>query len=739
MTSIPKTTTADNAIAWVQSRLAALRRQLRWWVSVHGLGRWLWVVLVILMADMVLDRFFKMDLPQRSIMLIVMVALAGYWLFRKVIKPLGRKVSDLGLLHEVERQHPALDQSLISSYQLAQERDLASRGVSPALAHSTVQTGLDRASSVDFTSIFNRQQTQRDALILVAGILAAVGLFVGSWTNDFLRTWSRRNLLLTGDRWPQATNLEIVGARDGKIVVPLGTDYRQLVRVTENSSVTNVDVTLEAEHAGNRTLQKMRPTGRESGREHVFIFHSIATPYRIRASGGDAITDWVELQLVEPPAVLQMELVEQLPAYTGRDPTPLSGSGPHRILDGSRVQVNLTTNKPVAACELKLDERSIASLEPIDETRTRFQTWLDKADGTLLGGKYSIGLIDDSALANIRDFHFVLRISEDKPPVVRARTLGISGLVVPRAVVPVEYSVEDDYGLTRLAFETAWVNDESSQKSEATFPVTTWPNRPPVAAAEEVAVLELERLKLTPGTSLRFALAADDHQQPAATGRSREFLIRVVSEEELRADLLRREIEQRKAFQQAYDAQMNLIAEVRQVAAIPNEGGTAEQIRERMQNALVNLFRSQRGIGTSVNLVAKRFEEFLVEVQNNRLDEETAKIDPERTIQNRFEREIIVPIRNMDNGPIADAARAIDLCRRHIDQSEPFRAAIGETLEIQEQILEQMRQILAAMESSETFQEMVNRLLEIKRIEESLRKQLDGKGNLKGIFDDSSK
>jgi hypothetical protein len=47
-----------------------------------------------------------------------------------------------------------------------------------------------------------------------------------------------------------------------------------------------------------------------------------------------------------------------------------------------------------------------------------------------------------------------------------------------------------------------------------------------------------------------------------------------------------------------------------------------------------------------------------------------------------------------------------------------------------------MRQILASMESSESFQETVNRLLEIKRIEEGVRKQLENQGNSRGIFDD---
>lgn len=739
MTTIPSKPSASSAIEWIRTRLASLRGQLRRWVMVMGICQWLWWILGILAIDMVIDRLFKMDLAQRGIVLVLIIAAAGYLLYRKLLRPLSRSISDDGLLHEVERRNRELDQSLISSYQLAQLKDLESRGISAELVSATIETGMSRAHSVDFSKVFDVQQNQRNLVFLLLAAVVSAGLFAGTLTNDFLRTWSRRNLLLSNDTWPQATYLEVVGAVNGKIIVPRGTDYRQLVRVTDNSSVTNVEVTLEADAGGNRTLQKMRPTGKDSGREHAFVFHSIATQYRIRASGGDATTEWVELELIEPPAVLEMELIEKLPEYTGHEQNSFTGSGPHKILKGSRLQVIASTNKPVQACRLKLYDAVVATMQVSDDSRTRFETTLEPELGNLLGGKYIFELLDDSELGNIREFHFVVRVSEDKSPVVRARTLGISGLVTPRALVPVEYSVEDDYGITRLGFETSWVSEESGEKSELSFPVTTWPSKPPLAATEDVAVLEIERLKLSPGSSLRLLIVADDNQVPdAAQGRSREFLLRVVSDEELRADLLRREIEQRKSFQQTYDAQMSLIAEVRQVAAIPNEASNLAQANERMQNALVSLFRMQRGIGTSADLVAKRFEEFLVEVQNNRLDEETAKIDPERTIQARFEQEIIRPIRWMDGELVTAAARSIDACRRNLDDVQRFGQSIDETVEIQEQILEQMRQILAAMESSETFQEMVNRLLEIKRIEESLRKQLDSKGDLKGIFDDKS-
>ncbi|MFO0264243.1 MAG: hypothetical protein ACK53V_21655, partial [Planctomycetota bacterium] len=65
--------------------------------------------------------------------------------------------------------------------------------------------------------------------------------------------------------------------------------------------------------------------------------------------------------------------------------------------------------------------------------------------------------------------------------------------------------------------------------------------------------------------------------------------------------------------------------------------------------------------------------------------------------------------------------------------------AVNETATVQEGILERMRSILAAMEDSENYQEVVNKLLEIKRAEERMQKQLKQKETPDGIFDEPGK
>jgi len=265
--------------------------------------------------------------------------------------------------------------------------------------------------------------------------------------------------------------------------------------------------------------------------------------------------------------------------------------------------------------------------------------------------------------------------------------------------------------------------------------------------------LALAPLNLQPGTGFRFVVTATDSNPdlPGVTD-SREFLLRVVTEEELRNDLLRREIEQRKAFKQAYDAQLAAIAEIRGIAGMKQSEMSDEEFTAEQSRRLSGAFRGQKLIGTNVNAVRQRFDDFVVEVRNNDLDDPNS--DPEKTLEYRFGTAIAGKIRDIDAGGmmiknsegenvvkpdfVSLAALNLENCRRSLSNRSELNAAVEQTTQTQEKILAIMREVLDAMEDSELFQSAINELLEIKRIENEILEALndDGKGEApKGVFE----
>ncbi len=737
----------------IRLQLQRLRRKLTNWIIVRGLARWLMIMLGVLAADILLDRIFRMDFAQRLIMLAAMVTVMIVVFVWRLVRPLLTRPNDDALIYKVEDKNPQLNESLISSYQLARQTNLAESGTSMELANATIRQGMEQAEKIDFARALDGTRNLNNWLLLSAGLFLFGLLTIGVVQTDFLRTWFNRNLLLSNDQWPQATYLEIVGQTDGRLVLPRGTDQRQLVRITENSRVTDVDVSLEVDSPTGKTVHLMKPTGKLDGREHVFIFHNVSSEFRFRASGGDDVTDWIQVELVEPPSIAELNLNALLPTYTGIESLGLVGSGPHSVLAGSRLAISIKSNKPLSDCRILQGEQAYEML-PVGTEQMVFEALMPGTQSErLAGGEYQFELIDENGLGSTRPSKFAITIKDDKPPKVRADLLGIGGLVVPRAMLPVSYNAIDEYGIVKLLFDCNWqLGEESGDAENATrnrivdFPPLKSEDRAPIRDIKDVSVLQLEPLDLKPGTSFRFAVKAIDNcPEPPGVGRSQEFLLRIVTEEELRADLLRREIEQRKAFEQAYNSQLELTSELQAVAAMRPEGAPLEKFDADRETRLISLIRDQKLVGTSVDRVASRFEEFLVEVKNNRLDEEENEQAPEQTIERRFDERIIQPIRELDATLISLSTRQLDNCRRNVRDSNKLAEAVNETVAVQQEVLEIMKRILDSMFDSENFQEAVNKLLEIKRLEERLKGEIKKRNkpddifdpnDAKGIFDD---
>lgn len=704
----------------VLRKLNRMRGKLNQWILVHGIGRWLVIVIAILAFDMLIDRLFKMDFAQRLVMLAVMIGATAAYFFWRVIQPMLTRPSDDALIYEVESKNPELKESLISGVQLSRQSDLNQTGMSPELAQATIDRGLSTAQAIDFGKSLDLSRHFQNWMLLLGGLLVMVGLGWGVTKNDFLRTWYHRNILLLDDQWPQATYLMIEGVVDGKLVLPRGSDHRQLVRVREDSTEFDVSVSLEIDNPGGRTVHQMKPTGKLEGREHVFMFHNVSSPFRFRASGGDDVTEWVDVTLVEPPNIIELSLNALLPGYTGIESLELNGMGPHSVLVGSRLGMAIKTNKPLTQANVKLGDESFP-MEMAGNDQ-QFELTIPGEGEQLRGGEYEFELIDASGLSSNRRTKFKVTVKEDDVPKVRASLLGISGLVSTRAILPTSFQAADSYGLTQLSFESKWktgVDEETPGERDQVFAELGLDESGlPIRQIKDYAELDLLPYKLTPGTSFRFSVAArDNHPGNALVGYSQEFLLRVVSDEELRADLLRREIEQRKAFDdQAYQVQMALMTEV-QAIAVMAQGPNVSQadFDAQREAALIGLIRKQKGVGTAMDRVANRFEEFLVEVTNNRLHEAENQLAPDQRIETRFDERIIQPIRRLDAELVSLASRHLDNSRRAVGDSEELGQAIDQTVAVQQQIVVEMKKILSAMADSESFQEIINDFLEVKQ------------------------
>ncbi|MCI0360269.1 MAG: hypothetical protein L0211_17470 [Planctomycetaceae bacterium] len=712
--------------AGVVSRLAALRSQIAAWFWVDGLSRVLWLLLGLCAADFVLDWLFHLDKAQRLVMLALAAGAIGWLAYRRLVRPLSVTMSDDALALQVEAENKQLGQSMISALQLARIEDIEGKGMSPALVRQTVATGTRAAENVNFASVLDGKEFRLSAVLLALAVLALGGLAVGVRANDSLNIWFNRNVLLGDRTWPQDTYLEIERAADGKVVFPRGEDWTQVVRVREESKVIPDAVYIDFRHAGGRPPQAMKR--RDDGKFEA-VFNNVIEPFQFRARGGDAVTEWVQVELVEQPAVQSLTLVVTPPQYTGGSPTELPpGKGPYYVLAGSSLAVAGQANKPLVKAELRLEGKLlIPPPQGAAEVKQDYSLPLSEGvnfSGTiepnqLVAGQYTFILEDTLGLTGRRPTSLAVRERIDREPRVRVRLIGVSGMVVPKARVPFTCRVTDDFGVTLAEVRYHWRGDDmANADGQGTLPLEGFKDQLGQVELSLEDALELEPLAIPTGTGFNFHFAAVDNRtvpgREPNTGKSSDLLLRIVTEEELRTDMLRREKEQRQEFERLLKNQEELLTDCR--ALLAGIKGS-ENIPPAAKDQLMQYQKRQKLVGQNTGAIAERFASIVIEVQNNRLEEEGGRL------QSRLTNDIITPMQEVAAPLVPEVMQLLDRTRRQASVAADRDQALTDATVKQQAIVERMQQILTHMVKSEGFQEAVNLLYEIQKVQSDVHEQ----------------
>jgi hypothetical protein len=729
--SNPAYTTMAPEIVSVRARLGRLRRQVANWILIDGMSHFLWLALGLAAFDLVVDWSFRMDRPQRAVMLALMLAALGWAAYRWLVRPLSLAASDDALALELESAHPILGQSLISALQLSRVSDLRASGMSPELVREAIASGLQRAQEISFGSVLDRRRFSQNSLfLLLAGLVVGLAT-IGTLATAPLRTWFNRNILLGSATWPQKTYLVIerVGPA-GIVVFPSGDDWTQVVSVRPDSRVVP-DVVYLDERRGYVSDQGPRPMKKSGERTFEATFANVTEEFEFRARGGDAVTDWVRVELVAPPELTGLKLVLTPPKYTNQAPEELApGRGPYSALPGSSLRLEGSSNKELARAALVIEGEPLltSKAEEVNRPTNRKSSIALNAGSKgkivhqltadeLMAGQYRFDLEDRLGLTSRQPTTFALRKRIDREPRVRVRLIGISGMVVPQARIPFACRVADDFGITAVTVGYRWkAGDDLPGAGEGFFPLAPSPASRPSLDLSVDDSLEMGPLKIPTGAGLSFRFEATDNDDVNGpnVGRSAEFLVRVVTEEELRTDLLRREKEQRHDLEKLLKDQEDLLTDSRALAAAvkPQADLGAEQKDRLVQNA-----RRQKLVGHGASSVAERLAGIVVEVQNNRLEADGGRL------QTRIRTEIVEPIQAVAESLIPQATAALEQARHSAAKPAVREQDLTKAISAQAETAARMKEILEHMVKSEGFQEAVNLLYEIQKAQTDVNNQ----------------
>jgi flavin-binding protein dodecin len=696
----------------VTEGLAALRDSLRKWIWVDGLQRILWTVIGLIVVDGVLDRVFQMEWSQRAVLLVLAIGLIAYRVWWRLVRPLMVSSTDDALCWEVESRHPELQEHLMAALSFARV------GISPTasrqLAAATVATANEQLRKVDFTEVLNtRLRVRNQTLVAVAaGLLMAFGCLVV--VHPLVRVWFDRNVRLRDIDWPVSTILQIQGLVNGKLRVPRGEEYLLNLLVAPESKQKADRVTIE--FSDGRAPQAMKRGATES--QFELALPNIVQTFELRARGGDALTRWVPVELVEPPAVETAEFTIESPAYTGAAAEVLpQGKGPYQVMPGGTVRLKVTANKPLKGARLVNEGKTL----PLSLSGDRDVTGSISAAefGLALDGassqSWTFELTDSEGLTSRRGASFVVRLKRDREPRVRAKLTGIGGMITPRARLPLSGRVNDDFAVADLAAAFSYRTDDA-QATPVKGPLGMPGTEGVVGKADAgfETVLDIQPANIPTGVGLTLSISAKDKDDISGPniGSAPDFTLRVVTDEELRVDLLRREKEQRQDFERLTKLQDDLLTDSRAFAADVADASVSFPPEKR--DRLIQFQKRQKTLAGNVASVWQKLSSMRHEIENNQLEE------PEGPLQTRLTGKVLDPLQHLIEKRFPGIQTQLDTIRRMSDGNAERSTTIEKTIEEQQAAVDEMKAILAEMAQSESFQEAVNLMYELQKAQQEV-------------------
>ncbi len=682
--------------------LRALAGRLRLYLLVTGLGALLPLVVALAGGQLIIDWTFRLPTDMRAALSAAMFLAAALATWRWLVRPVAVSMPQDQMALIVERRFPQLRDRLISAVQFARMTECEATASAGPARDRPVDWGDGRARSLmcavirqaqqdlkhlDLGNALNhRRAVRRSGMTL--GTLAIVGaaMIIAPAT---MRTWFRRNVLLADDAWPQRTRLILENLRDGVLRHPRGDELDVIVSVADGYTVPR-EVSLEYEYeSGREGTEQMASVGQ---RQFVARFPPVNEPLALRASGGDDQTDWVQVRLVDRPRITQATVRVAPPRYARVEPYALpAGRTVVELLLGSRMTIDFKTNKPVAKAVLR-DDRSRRQSDagpPTTQRATATRPEHDPAEGLMRiadrqwratieppgSAVYFFDLADEQGLHNSRPARFSVRVRADQAPRVQMKLPGVGEMVVPEAVIPVDTEFTDRFGLAsaRLVYETGAESPTPRQVELSDF-------RPNVKRFSTHLDWPLSSLAIQPGDRLTlFAEATDfDDVSGPNVGRSTTAVLRVVTREELLAELARREQEHREEFERIIRDQEKLRGDLLTVLdRAAGQDMTVEQKRE-----LADSERQQRLLANRADAVRMHFEQILAEMEMNQL----ANV----VVRQRIGQGVVEALGHLVKRQVPEAADRLDRFRK--DQSQRDRDQIDPD---QVALLEAMRAVLA--------------------------------------------
>lgn len=667
----------------LEEKLQSLRTRLRISLAVAGIGRLLMITLTYFAMTFLLDWLFHLTGATRLFMLLVGVACIGFTFVRHLVQPLALPLNQDNLALLIERHFPELKESLISAVQFKRGGTASSE----PLIRRVLEEVDKNASHIDFARIISIKKPVE--FFALGSLLLLVCAFQTFSNPHLVRIWASRMVNpYSAVQWPRSTQLSLGLQKVTKIA--RGEDLHFEISVNRGQpSKVIVEYENEQGTIGIRRINK------NSGNQFKAFFPRLSEPMKIRAKGGDDITDWHSIEVLERPRVTRINVEVEYPEYTGQKKEVLQeGQGNVHAVAGTKLKIKAYTDIPVYRAILAVENGNPTQMEITDSQNLQGEVTLRPEFLS-----YRVEVQTQDEIANSNPLTFKLSIIPDNPPLIKLQDLESEQEYTANGELPLQYSAKDDFGIQSVSLKwqipAAAGTAEEDRGGESIL----------LDQIEKKKVIQseytwkLETLKLHEGGKATFHLEASDYDevQGPNIGKTREYTIHIVSSAKLEATLVQRESAARRELEHLRKQQQLTRRRVEDIYETLNQNG---ELDTKSQEQHVKAELEQRQITRDASALKDNLRSMLSYIKNNKLT--------------GFEREDQIEamkfgLEQLTSNQMPKAGEALQQSRANSRDAKPEIKQLNEAITLQKDTERKLEEMLATENEGGELDKLIQR------------------------------
>jgi len=461
-----------------------------------------------------LDRAIVLTTVGRLAALLTLAGAAIATLAAALLGPRLRALSDTRLALWAERRFPDLRERLLTAVELQAYR----ADTSSELADALTQDAAAVARQLDMRQVVPIHGLRRPAAFAAAALTALLAqaaltpLSVANWLQRVLDPFSDIPI------WAQTR----VYVAPGNARVARNDGVALTIR-TEGAPASAVTLFLRSGSGPweQRRLRQAGPTPL-SGRFMARV-PALQDDLSYYARANDGVSNRYRITVEDRPVVRSVAVTITYPAYMARSPSTTHGSTANTVAPvGSVARFILRANKPLAGASMTVGGAAPTCMDVSGDEATASLTLVRDMTAR-------VSLKDAHGFRSQPDPEYSIRTIRDRPPVVRVTSPNADVERAPRGTVRIVAEARDDYGVGSMRLQ----HGRPGAIRTSDLPLRRG-NGP--GDAYTAFDLRLPALGLRPGDIVTYRVAASDRDNVSGpnVGRSAEYRVRIVSDQEMR-------------------------------------------------------------------------------------------------------------------------------------------------------------------------------------------------------------